>query len=292
MKYVALFFLSFFATASAHADISISGIDGIGDWYLHVDLEEMRSTESGKKIYTWLEAEVFDELRKESGLELDKDIHQIIATSDGQKDVIFVMNGVVRQEHKDQIMALAATQNVELAPRKGGGREYFYMAGDGKGGDERFDKGAYFSLDIKNKVLLASSEATMKKLLGDGGSVAMRNKGSMLTVMAQNAMMDPNAPAAVSAEWDSNIIKNTEEAALVVSDRGGRVAVKAELVAREAQMAESLASIVRGLISLQAFNSDLEPEIAAVLKTAKVEATGKKLSISVDLDADTVIDNL
>jgi hypothetical protein len=49
---------------------------------------------------------------------------------------------------------------------------------------------------------------------------------------------------------------------------------------------------VRGLISLQAFNNDIEPEIAAVLKTAKVQASGKRLSISVDLDAATVIDNL
>ncbi len=291
MKYAALFFLSLFASANVAADMRIDGMDAIGDWYLHVDFEEMRSTESGRKIYAWLEEEVFDDLREDAGLDIDRDVRHIVAQSDGPKDVIFVIEGVLRQEHKDQIMALAATQNVELKPRKASGREYFYMEGDGKGGDDRFDDGAYFSFDLKDRLVMTSSESTMQGLLAKGGRVDLRNKGSMFSLTAVNAMVGKDFPGA-GDEWNSNIVKNTEEAAIVIRDSKGKIGVEAQLVSREAEMAESLASIVRGLISLQAFNEDIDKELSDILKTTKVDVRDRTLSIRLDLDADVVVDNL
>lgn len=292
MKYAALLFLTLFASANAAADMKIDGMDAVGDWYMHIDFEEMRRTESGRKIYAWLEDEVFDDLREDAGLDIDKDVFQIIAQSDGPDDVIFVIDGKLRQEHKDQIMALAATQNVELKPRKASGRNYFYMEGDGKGGDDRFDEGAYFSYDLKDKLVMTSSEATMQSLLAKGGKLDLRNRGSMFMLTAVNAMVGKEVPANAGGEWNSNIVKNTEEAAIVIRDAKGKISVEAQLVSREVEMAESLASIVRGLISLQAFNDDIDKELSDILKTTKVDVRDRTLSISVDLDADVVVENL
>ena len=54
-------------------------------------------------------------------------------------------------------------------------------------------------------------------------------------------------------------------------------------------MAESLASIVRGLISLQVFNDDMDPEIATFLQNTDVDVDGNKLTISVALDPEVVV---
>ncbi len=54
-------------------------------------------------------------------------------------------------------------------------------------------------------------------------------------------------------------------------------------------MAESLASIVRGLISLQAFSEDPDPDVQAFLQNTKVSVEDTHLEISVALDPETVV---
>ena len=54
-------------------------------------------------------------------------------------------------------------------------------------------------------------------------------------------------------------------------------------------MADSLASIVRGLISLQVFNDDMDPDIAEFLQNTSVEVEDNKLTVKVALDAEDVV---
>ena len=89
--------------------------------------------------------------------------------------------------------------------------------------------------------------------------------------------------------WDSNIINNTEQLALLIADEAGMIAIKAQLVAAEQQMVESLASIVRGLIALQAFNDEIDPEISQFLRNTNVDVEGSTLTLKVALDPETVI---
>jgi hypothetical protein len=53
-------------------------------------------------------------------------------------------------------------------------------------------------------------------------------------------------------------------------------------------MAEAVGGIVNGLISLQAFNSDLDPEIQDLIRNTRVEVTGNTLSINTVIDPDIV----
>ena len=54
-------------------------------------------------------------------------------------------------------------------------------------------------------------------------------------------------------------------------------------------MADSLASIVRGLISLQIFNDDMDPEVAEFLQNTSVEVEDNTLIINVALDPEVVV---
>jgi hypothetical protein len=46
------------------------------------------------------------------------------------------------------------------------------------------------------------------------------------------------------------------------------------------------------LISLQAFNDEMDPEVASVLQSTKVDVAGSALKISLALDPDTVVSAL
>lgn len=62
--------------------------------------------------------------------------------------------------------------------------------------------------------------------------------------------------------WESNILRNTQQIA---------------------------ASVARGLISLVAFDDDMDPEAIAVLQGTKVKATGNELTISLSIDPDVIV---
>ena len=62
-------------------------------------------------------------------------------------------------------------------------------------------------------------------------------------------------------DWESNIVRNTEQAALLMADESGQLAIEAQLVSTDPKMAEAIGGIVNGLIALQAFNSELGPEL-------------------------------
>jgi len=90
--------------------------------------------------------------------------------------------------------------------------------------------------------------------------------------------------------WDSNILRNTEQLALLVSDKAGLLAVHAQLIASEAEMANSLASVVRGLIALQAFSEDVDPELSAFLNNTEVDVKGSTLHVTVSMDPEVLVE--
>ena len=72
----------------------------------------------------------------------------------------------------------------------------------------------------------------------------------------------------------------------MIADVAGKIAIEAQLVATEPEMAQSLASIVRGLIALQAFSDDMDPDISAFLRGTRVDVDNRLLKISVALAPD------
>jgi hypothetical protein len=89
--------------------------------------------------------------------------------------------------------------------------------------------------------------------------------------------------------WQSNILKNTEQLAVMIADAAGKIAIETQLIATEPAMAESLASIVRGLISLAMFSEDMDPEVAEFLKGTTVAVDGTALKIKLALDPESVV---
>ena len=290
--------------AAANANVPESAV-----WYFHVDFEEMRSEGPGKGVYSWLQEEAFAEVEEESGFNVDKELDRLTAFSlEGQGPVV-VAEGKFSQETKDKIMTLIAAEG-DLTPIKASGKSYYHFGGvdDGEvssaNGEisidmESLEDEAWISMALRNKIVVTGSEEQMQTLLGNNGKIpgSRSHKGALLVLTAEKAMLQAGMNSAAigddgGSDWDSNILRNTEQVAFLVAATANKLALEAKLITTEPEMAESLASVVRGLISLVAFDDGLEPEAVAMLQGTRVEAKGNSLSISLAVDPELAVRTL
>jgi len=298
-KTLMLAFCGFLLSASANAAVSGQDLPDGTIWYLHADLATMRTTDSGRELYRWLEGEVIAEVREEIGIDLNEEADRITAFSTEGLGTVIIVEGPVRKESKDKLLALAQVE-APLDIREYKGSTYYFV------GEEEpeaistdlddLEESAYFTFAIKDKVIVASSEAQLKALMDSKGRVAGagKHKGALFVMTAEKEFVQAGMRTGELADdddgdWDSNILRNTEQAALLVSDADGKISIEAQLVSTDPKMAESIASIVSGLISLQAFNSGLDSQVAQVLQTTKVRVLDNVLSVSTVLDPAMVL---
>ena len=261
----------------------------------------MRSTEGGKSLWVWLDAEVFDDVRDDAGIDLSTEADYITAYSTPENGAVFVLEGDISQETKDKTMVAAAAAN-RFETLKHKGKTYYYIEGDGDNDVDLDGVGnqGYFSFDVKNKLIAASNKEQMQALLDNGGKItgSRSHDGALFVLTAERSLiqagMDTNSFEDDDEDggFKSNIMRNTKNAALMIADVAGQIAIEAQLVTEEPEMAESLASIVRGLIALTAFSADMEPEISNFLKSTKVSVTDNMLKVSVTLSPDALVSAL
>ena len=292
-----IFFLLLFS-APLVANPGVTGADFPGNtiWYAHADLEQMRSAASGKDLYNWLDGEVFIEIYEEIGIDVGKETDRVTAYADSEHGSVIIVEGSISQETKDKVLAVAALGN-DLNLLKSGGKDY-YQFGDtdeNSGTDlDALEDGGFFSFDIKDKVIVTSTEGQMKTLLDRNGKLAgMGNHSNALFVLtADKSLMQAGLRTDELDEdddWDSNILRNTEQVAVLIADSDGFIAIEAQLVTSEPGMAQSISSIVNGLIALQAFNDDLPPEIVSLIQNTKIEVKDSTLSINTVIDPAQII---
>ena len=291
------FVLLFFVPLTANSGVSITDFPGNTVWYAHADLEQMRSAESGKDLYNWLDGEVFVEIYEEVGIDVGKETNRITAFADTEHGSVIIVDGPVTQESKDKVLALAAAET-ELNLLKSGGKSYYQFGDTDEDSDTDLDAledGGYFSFAVKDKVIVTSTEEQMKTLLGNNGKIPAMdvNENALFVLSADKSLVQAGLRTDELADddddWDSNILRNTKQAALLIADSDGYIAIEAQLVSSEPGMAQSLGSIINGLIALQAFNDDLDPQLLSLIQNTKVEVNDSTLSINTVIDPALII---
>jgi len=266
-------------------------------WYAHVDLVEMRAGEAGRHLYAWLEDEVFDELRDEVGFDADQEADVITALATPEGGIMVVVEGKFTQDTKDKIVAIGAAAS-EFNSLEVDGNVYYFIGDDDESkhhGNGSFDEGAYISLALDNKLVVTSTEEQMHKLIKGKGRIPgdYDHDGSLIVLSAEQNLVQAGMSAASIGDdlgWDSNMLRNTKQLALLISDEAGKISIEAQLIAAEEELATSLASIVRGLISLQAFNDELDSELAEFLQNTTVEVNGATLTVKLAMDPQVMVD--
>lgn len=299
-----LFFFLLLFSFPLHASGAVTAGDLPGDtiWYMHADLEAMRTTESGSKIYAWFEDEVVEDISEETGIDLSAEVNSMTAFSDATNGTVVVIDGAITRESQERLLAIATMQaggDIDLLEYKG---MTYYHIGDeedeGDWGNEPFDDledSAWFSFALDNKAILTSTEKQLQALLDSGGKIAGSGShdGALFVLSADKSFvqagMQADNMASEDDDWESNILRNTKQAAVLIADKDGMIAIEAQLVSADPKMAQAIGGIINGLISLQAFNSDLGPEIQDLIRNMRVEVVDNTLSISTVIDPDTVL---
>ena len=282
------------------AELSTAGLPATSTWYFHADFDEMRGSDAGKPLYAWLQREVFADVREDAGIDLDKETDRITAFSAEESGAVVLVEGDISQETRDKLLAIAAGGD-EFDTLKHKGTTYYFSKSDkhGKNGDinvDSFENGVYFTFALKDRILATSSREQLERLLDNDGRMPKRSKdrGTLIVLTAEKSLIQAGIQADQVEDrgdggWQSNILKNTEQLAVMIADAAGKIAIQTQLVATQPEMAESLASIVRGLISLAMFSEDMDPDVAAFLKGTTVDVDGTSLNIRLALDPESVV---
>ena len=275
------------------AAVDENDLPAAATWYFHADLDELRASKAGAGLYAWLDKEVFSEVRKESGIDLGKEVDRVTAWSEDGEGAVMVVDGAFSRETRDKaLVAAAAADHFETL--KAGRKTYYFVRGDGRHRSEAVNIDGlgdefYFSFDVRDKLVLATGKEEMEAMLANDGKVAgSRSHGGALFILTAErsliqAGMDTRGIDDEGEGFKSNILRNTRQVALMVAEVADNIAVDIQLLATEAAAAESLASIVRGLIALQAFSADADPRVSQLLQGTRVDVEDARLKISVAL---------
>lgn len=281
------------------ASLSVGDLPGETNWYFHADFDEMRDSPAGRDLYAWIDKEVFAEIRDETGVDLAEELEQMTAFSTDGNGAIMVMDGRFTRETRDKAIAAAAMAH-RFDTLKSNGKTFYYVVGDGEHRRDNvelsgIDNEIFFSFDVPGKLVLCAQREQMEDLLANDGRITGKrgHDGALFVLTAERTLVQAGLNTdSLAGEgdggFDSNILRNTRQLAVMVADIAGNIAVEAQLLANEPEMAESLASIVRGLIALQAFSDDMDPKVSGLLQGTRVDVNGEQLKISVALAPGTL----
>ena len=244
--------------------------------------------------------EVIESLRQ---LDSMAEVDAVTAYSATANGTVVVVDGPLTKESKERLLAVATLEadgGIDLLEYKG---LTYYHIGDeedeGRQNDEPLEDledSAWFSFALDDKAILASTEKQLQALLDSGGNIAGAGShdGALFVLSADNSLVQAGMQADEMADdddddWESNILRNTKQAALLVAAKEGMIAIEAQLVSSDPKMASAIGGIVNGLISLQAFNSELEPEMQDLIRNTRVEVNENTLSINTVIDPDIVV---
>ncbi len=302
-----LFLLLLLFSLPLHGAAAVSADDLPGDtvWYLYADLDLMRTAEAGKGFSEWFNAEIAADIREETGIDLSSEVNSITAYSDASNGTVILIDGPVTKETQDKLLALAAMRGY-VDTREYDGNTYYFVGDEddsGSSGRDPFDDledSTYFSFGIANKAIIASSENQLKAMLDNGGRIvgSRSHDGALFVLTADMSFVQAGLRTNSLADeddddgWESNILRNTEQAAILIAERSGQIAIEAQLKSKDPKIAASIGGIINGLISLQAFNSELGPEVQSLIENTRVEVNGNVLTINTVIDPALVAEML
>ncbi len=149
-------------------------------WYMHADLEAMRTGEAGSAVYAWFEDEVVEEVREETGIDLSDEVDSLTAFSNTVDGTVIIVNGPMTKATQDKFLALAA-QEGPVDPREHDGDTYYFFGDEDDienfedhidGPFEDFEDAVFVSFAVKGKALGTSTEGPMQDLLDNNGEVS------------------------------------------------------------------------------------------------------------------------
>ena len=109
MRNFKIFVVGFLLVFPVLAMADARDVPGEASWYFYVDLEQMRSDGPGKAVYDWLREEALEDVKEDSGLDIERELDRVISYAVGDKEGVLVLEGDFSQNTRDIAMAFVAS---------------------------------------------------------------------------------------------------------------------------------------------------------------------------------------
>jgi len=259
-------------------------------FYLHANIEEMQLAPAGQHIYEWLEDEVLEELRDDTGIDVSDVLTGIsvfgpsVSERYHSDEAVFILHGEFSPSDQAQIIE-ALEQHVDITTSSQSGQTVYHLIKASRGHD------MYLSFGPNQQTIITKDEAQLERFLDGQQKQLPDTRNKILILQAESPLVQGglNTQIQNNTPWDSSILRNVEQVAVVISDDAGQLRLQANLLAAKPEMAMALQNLVQGLIALSALNED-EPEIAELLSQAHIEAEGNRVVLEITVDPETLMD--
>lgn len=286
------------AGAASAAPLAGQRVASEAKWIAHADLQQLKQTEIG----TYL-------LRRMSQPEVDAKLaaFKVIFNFDPRTDLDDVTAyGEGRGENDAAVLLRGRFDGERLLT--------LLRANDTYAGTTYNDHSVHSWIDDKEQARAKAAGDTPKRQYGalysDGTLVMSDRRENVLAALDVLDGLRPNAKAsgrfaglrperldalndapfflavadtAGIADLDPNaaILKQTRSAAFSLGEVGANVIASLDLSARDAETASSIRMLAQGMIGLMALQTEENPQLAALAKTAQVELEGDLVSVRI-----------
>lgn len=289
--------------AAALTDVDIPSDS---NWYVHVNLELIRTSGVGRQFMMETFNEAMDDIEEELGIDVREKIEgvtvfggQLPGSGDTIKDGAVVLHGVIDDPTRQGLLDKLEAEGAVINEFTESGQDYYTIQKDGALLDGE-TSGVELEGDLEEllfsfgptQLLVTKSHALMQGFLSAGGYLNGTDQvrsDALLILQADRALLQggANTSAEIGEDWDSSVLKNVDSVALLVAEEQGGLLINAHLLATSAEVALSVRNIVEGMVALKAL-SDTETVVGDVLRNVRFENDGAILKMSVVVAADQI----
>lgn len=291
------------AVTAKAASLGDNDLPTNSNWYLHVNLELVRSSDVGRQFVMETFNNAMDEIQSEMGIDIREEIEGVTIfggelphNGNPISDGALVLHGAFSAETQAGLLSALEQKGalVNLAYEAG---MAYYTIENNDGNLSYNDASLDGSQDVQfafggAQLLITQSPGMMQRFLSGGGylsGIDQVSSGALLVMQADRALLQggANTSADIGEEWDSSVLKNVDSVALLVAEEQGGLLVNAQLLATSAEVAMSVRNIVEGMVALKAL-SDTETVVGDVLRNVRFENDGAILKMRVAVAADQI----
>ena len=309
LKIAAVMSLTIFACALAQADgISNSDLPEGSNWYVHVNLELIRSSGVGRGFVQETLDEAREDIQDELGIDFSGEIEGVtvfggMLPKHGSllNEGAVVLHGYIGEETRSAVLSKLDEHGVKVDTSVENGQTLYTVESDSRsmsyedadGEHQTITLGdrevLYFSFGA-NQTLITQDMEMMQTFIdahGYLGGFESADASALLVLQADRALMQggANTTEDIAGDWDSAILKNLEAVAVVVAEENDGLQISAQLIADTAEAAMSVRNIAEGLVALKALDEADSP-LGDVLRNVRFENDGTVLHVSVPIAAD------
>ena len=287
--------LTTLATAQLHADRDSA-------FYLQVNLEAMRTSEAGQRLYGWAQKEVISEIESEFEVEVADDLTGISIFGMGEsQDPVLLLHGNLSPTAVDQITTKMMAEADGVTEQSRGGQTWYEIgeidgedfqldfSGDGENDHDQL----FLSFGNGGQTLVTPSRAALESFIDNGGALAHSLPEELIVIEAANPLMqggvDTRSMMPGKQAWDSQLFRNVQQAALAISAEGDALSIEALTVSATPELALAMQNLIQGLISLHALSGDTDPEATAILGNLRVDNEDNITRFELTLPAETFV---